>query len=151
MRELPPLRSLVFTSLLHPGEDLEDRLVEVVGLVGENIMARSSDHLTNTKHTVCQQKVSALEIKLLWFTFQNLKYEFLHEIANTRTRCGFFYSNKANCDILPWTFLLNHILKRLDMKPKLQKQKAEPTVISTSGLVFLNACPELLSMLERDP
>ena len=41
------LRSLDF--LLHPGEDLEDGLVEVFGLVGEDVMTRSSDHLINTK------------------------------------------------------------------------------------------------------
>lgn len=49
MRELSLFCFLVFVFLLCPSEDLKDRLIEVIRLVGENVMARSSDHLTRSQ------------------------------------------------------------------------------------------------------
>lgn len=44
-----PVVVVVVARLLCPSEDLKDRLVEVIGLVGKNVMSCTSDHLEKTK------------------------------------------------------------------------------------------------------
>lgn len=63
MRELSLLHALVLAVLLRPGEDVKDCLVEVVWLVGENVMACPSDHLTKT-NTQLIESISSSEMKL---------------------------------------------------------------------------------------
>lgn len=80
MRELSLFCSQIFTFPLCPGENLKHCLVEVFGLVSENIMTSSSDHLTNTskqKHRVTQE--SQLEVRLLQFIRQHLCMDLSHK------------------------------------------------------------------------
>ena len=77
MRELSLLCAQTFTFPLCPSENLKDCLVEVFGLVSENVMTSSSDHLTNTNHSVIQE--SHLEVRLLRFIRQHVCMDLSHE------------------------------------------------------------------------
>ncbi len=110
MRALSPPRSLIVAFLLHPSEDLEDHLVEVVGLVGEHVMARSSDHLTETNTQLNRRRQLFRDKAVVASRSQNVCTNLSHEHSVDETQ-----QLKAKRD---HTY---HILKRLDMTLKLQK------------------------------
>lgn len=62
----PVVVVVVVARLLCPSEDLKDRLVEVIGLVGKNVMSCPSDHLQKTR-TVCLARDKTW-IHVLFFT-----------------------------------------------------------------------------------
>lgn len=112
--------SLAF--LLHPSEDLKDCLVEVIGLVGENVMARSPDHLTNA-NTQLNRKRQLFRDTAVVVHIPKCMYEHLWPETHSvhKMYAKWVYSFHEIAQYAPCILFLNHILKRLDMKRQLQK------------------------------